>query len=83
MYLDGAMKRQKHPGLLQKIIIPVDYARLALKDLYLMGLHPGTLFPGIDGVCAALKIKHFVPSNFNLGKSKREQIDKILKGHGK
>ena len=77
--LAGAMQRHNHPGLLQKIIIPVEFAKIALKDLHLMGLHPGMLFPGIDGACKSLMIKHFVPSEMELGKSNREFIDSSIK----
>jgi len=70
--LSEAMIRLKHPGLLIKMIIPVFFAKIALNDLHLMGLHPGNLFPGIDGACKALMIKHFVPNKYSPGISDRE-----------
>jgi hypothetical protein len=76
--LAAAMDRLEHPGLLQNWRIPVRFSRLALNDLHLMGLHPGTLFPGIDGVCKSLMINYFVPSESSPGKSDREFIKSII-----
>lgn len=39
--------------------IPVSETKNVLKDLELMGITPASLFPGLDGVCAHLKHKHF------------------------
>jgi len=47
---------------LQKFVIPVEYARLALKDLELMGIHAGRLFEGVDGACMMLKNRFFMES---------------------
>jgi len=56
------MEKLNHPGLLQKFVIPVEYARLALKDLELMGIHAGRLFEGVDGACMMLKNRFFMES---------------------
>jgi hypothetical protein len=39
--------------------IPVTDRKEALDDLALMGIHHGSLFPGIDGTCRALAYRHF------------------------
>ena len=39
--------------------IPVSETKNALKDLELMGITHASLFPGLDGMCAYLKRKHF------------------------
>ena len=66
--LDGAlaagMQEHGHPGLLQRFDMPVFEARRALADLALMGLHPGTLFPGIDGACRWLKQAFFMENTY-------------------
>lgn len=65
-------------GGLQKWVIPVETANLALNDLHLMGVHHGTLFPGIDGACKSLKLQHFVPSDIELGPLNRARIDERI-----
>ncbi|MHB8199573.1 MAG: FRG domain-containing protein [Acidithiobacillus sp.] len=39
--------------------IPISERAKALKDLELMGITHASLFPGLDGMCAYLKHKHF------------------------
>jgi FRG domain. len=40
--------------------IPISEKAKALKDLELMGITHASLFPGLDGICAHLKRKHFL-----------------------
>ncbi len=61
--LHGYMEEFKHPGLLQKILLPAFESWLALKDLSLMGIHAGTLFPGIEGTSLMLKNQIFIDSD--------------------
>lgn len=72
------MEKHNHPGLLQKMNINVECAKTAIHDLHLMGLHPGTLFPGIDGECQSLKTKFFTPKIHEPGVSGQKWIDKML-----
>lgn len=44
---------------LKRVTIDVSEANKAMKDLNLMGLSYGSLFPGFDGICKQLKSKHF------------------------
>jgi hypothetical protein len=39
--------------------IPVKERKKALRDLSLMGITKGSLFPGLDGICQQLKVRHF------------------------
>lgn len=54
-YLGKNMKKQ----FLSAYDIHVSEAESALKDLELMGITHASLFPGLDGICAYLKRKHF------------------------
>lgn len=72
--LGAAMKKLEHPGLLQRFDIPVLEARRALADLALMGLHPGTLFPGIDGACQWLRQSFFMEHTFLCSPKMQESI---------
>jgi hypothetical protein len=44
---------------LEHIIIPVSDAEEAMRDLSLMGITWGSMFPDFDGVCKQLKFRHF------------------------
>ncbi len=44
---------------LRAIDIPVTDRKAALNDLAVMGIHHGSLFPGLDGTCRSLAHKHF------------------------
>lgn len=54
-YLGKNMNKQ----FLSAYDIHVSEAESALKDLELMGITHASLFPGLDGICAYLKRKHF------------------------
>lgn len=49
------MAEHTHPGLLQRVDLDASQARQALADLRLMGVHAGTLFPGLTGACEGLR----------------------------
>ena len=74
------MKKHDHLGLLQKIVLPVEASRLALKDLSLMGLHPGTLFPGLDGTCEMLKMKLLTDSEMLMSPRGKRLVASMLEG---
>jgi hypothetical protein len=44
---------------LQVIDLPARERPIVMKDLYQMGITAGTMFPGLDGVCEALKEQYF------------------------
>jgi hypothetical protein len=44
---------------LQVIDLPARERPLVMKDLYQMGITAGSMFPGLDGVCEALKEQYF------------------------
>lgn len=44
---------------LKAISLPADLRSIALRDLSLMGITWGSLFPGLDGACKELRIRHF------------------------
>lgn len=51
---------EKQKGdFLRRITIDVSEAKKAMRDLHLMGLTWGSLFPGFDGICKQLKTRHF------------------------
>jgi hypothetical protein len=52
-------KENQKGDFLQRITIDVSEADKAMRDLHLMGLTWGSLFPGFDGVCKQLKSRHF------------------------
>lgn len=76
--LSPIMDELDHPGLLQKVIIPVEESRFALKDLSLMGIHAGNLFEGIDGVCKRLKDHFFMESETALSPRGKRLINAAL-----
>jgi hypothetical protein len=45
---------------LKRVTIDVSEADRAMRDLKLMGLTWGSLFPGFDGICKQLKSRHFI-----------------------
>ncbi|WP_187148297.1 FRG domain-containing protein [Colwellia psychrerythraea] len=52
---------EKQKGeFLQRITINASEAKKAMRDLHLMGLTWGSLFPGFDGICKQLKSRHFI-----------------------
>jgi len=50
---------QTKGDFLKRITIDVSEAEKAMRDLNLMGLSYGSLFPGFDGICKQLKSRHF------------------------
>lgn len=72
------MEKLNHPGLLHKFIIPVEHARLALKDLELMGIHAGRLFEGVDGACMMLKNRFFMESEMVMSPRGSRFVNKML-----
>jgi hypothetical protein len=48
-----------HQKCLTVIDIPLSERSGAINDLTLMGITPGSLFPGLDGTCRALKERYF------------------------
>jgi len=67
-----------HPGLLQKVNIPVYAARMALDDLRLMGIHAGSMFPGLEGVCRAHKENLLMDRSFVMGPATKKEINKMI-----
>jgi hypothetical protein len=39
--------------------LPVSEQEKVLRELSLMGVSPGSLFPGLDGACQEMKARHF------------------------
>lgn len=70
------MQEQCHPGLLQRFDIDVMWARGALLDLAMMGIHHGSLFPGLEGTCMRLKQEFFVGPG-ELGPAWREMVRQV------
>lgn len=58
VYLEH-LGKQNDKKYLSSYDIPVSETKKALKDLELMGITHASLFPGLDGMCAYLKLKHF------------------------
>ena len=58
VYLEH-LGNQNNKKYLSAYDIPVSETKNALKDLELMGITHASLFPGLDGMCAYLKRKHF------------------------
>ncbi|MBL4774646.1 MAG: FRG domain-containing protein [Mariprofundus sp.] len=51
---------ENHSGeYLRAISIPVEERDLAMRELALMGITWGALFPGLDGICKQLGFRHF------------------------
>lgn len=51
---------EENPGdFLQAISIPTSEREFIMKDLNLMGINWASMFPGFDGVCKQLRVKHF------------------------
>lgn len=44
---------------LKAVSIPASDRNVAMRDLSLMGITWGSMFPGLDGVCKQLKARHF------------------------
>jgi FRG domain len=60
VYIDGkAAKHDPKRKYLQVIDLPVDQRSDALRELSMMGLTPGSLFPGLDGACNQIKDRFF------------------------
>jgi hypothetical protein len=57
-YITGveASSERKH---LTIIDIPTSERKMVISELRLMGITPGSLFPGLDGLCRTLKAQHF------------------------
>ncbi len=54
-----ASEERLNKSYLTAISIPYSEREKALKDLDMMGITKGSLFPGLDGLCQQLKTKHF------------------------
>lgn len=53
-------ENEKTPGeFLRAVALPGSDRSIAMRDLQLMGVTWQSLFPGLDGVCKQLRIKHF------------------------
>ena len=51
---------EKTPGqLIKAVSIPTSDRKAAMRDLSLMGITWGSMFPGFDGVCKQLRARHF------------------------
>lgn len=50
-----------HGPFLSAVSIPVSDRDIAMRDLSLMGITWGSMFPGLDGVCRQLASRHFGP----------------------
>lgn len=59
--IEGVIKsNEKTPGqFLKAVSIPVSDRKYAMRDLSLMGITWGSMFPGFDGVCKQLRARHF------------------------
>ncbi|MDF1680300.1 FRG domain-containing protein [Ponticaulis sp.] len=58
-WLIETLEAEKNVQILQAIDIPKHEAAEVMKDLRLMGIGAGSLFPGIDGVCEGLREQLF------------------------
>ena len=54
-----SMESHFETSYIKAVSIPVTERKKALRDLSLMGINKGSLFPGLDGVCQQLKVRHF------------------------
>lgn len=54
-----AVEHAMNTRYLQAIDIPTSERDEVLADLDLMGLNHATLFPGLDGTCRSMRLKHF------------------------
>lgn len=52
-------EQRNNSTYLHIIELPVEEKNRALKDLYRMNVHAGSLFPGLDGSCRMLREMHF------------------------
>jgi hypothetical protein len=52
-------ERQKGKQYLAAIDLPISERASVIRELAYMGLHPGGLFPGLDGICEELKERNF------------------------
>ncbi len=50
---------ENHGQFLKAVSIPVSDRKEAMRDLSLMGITWGSMFPGFDGVCKQLRARHF------------------------
>ncbi len=59
--IESHIQSCERPGntYLCAIDIPASERDLALKELRMMGITPGTLFPGLDGACSELRERFF------------------------
>lgn len=53
------MGRQSGKSYLLSIDLPLSERERALSDLNLMGINAGSLFPGVDGTCEAMRYRNF------------------------
>lgn len=59
--IEGIIKaNEQHAGqYIKAVSIPVSDRKAAMRDLSLMGITWGSMFPGFDGVCKQLRARHF------------------------
>lgn len=59
--IEGIIKsNEQHAGqFIKAVSIPVSDRKAAMRDLSLMGITWGSMFPGFDGVCKQLRARHF------------------------
>ncbi len=54
----GVLNKKEY---LMAVDLPLADRAQALSDLNLMGINAGSLFPGIDGTCEAMRYRNFEP----------------------
>lgn len=59
--IEGIIKaNEKYTGqFIRAVSIPVSDRKAAMRDLGLMGITWGSMFPGFDGICKQLRARHF------------------------
>jgi hypothetical protein len=53
------MERRSGKPFLRAIDLPVSERQIVMRELALMGITAGSLFPGLDGACLQLKERYF------------------------
>lgn len=46
-------------AFISAVAIPMSERATVMRDMDSMGITPGSLFPGLDGICSELRVKHF------------------------
>lgn len=70
--LDCSGKAQK--TFLYSVVLPVSERPQVMRELNLMGINEMTLFPGLDGLCEALKEQFFSRDNVGLSLNQIQQL---------